>query len=290
MRFVNAMVGARAVDYTAIAAACEQAGFDGVALSDHVFQPAELTSTYPYTPDGKPQYPEGEDWPDPWVMVGAMSAATTTIEFLTNVYVLPLRSPFVTAKAAGTAALVSGNRVILGVGAGWMREEFDVMGQPFDRRGARMVEAIEVLRTLWSGGVVEHHGDHYDFPPLDIAPTPTEPVPIYIGGTSDRALRRAATIGDGWVGMYGTVEELRGQIGTLLRYREEAGRADDPFEVCASPLVIPTPDAVADLEAIGLTTILTSAWVARGHHTVERQQALDLIAEYGERILDPLRS
>lgn len=290
MRFVNAMVGSNAVDYPAIAAACEQAGFDAVALSDHIFQPAKLNSTYPYTADGTPQYPEGEDWPDPWVMVGAMSAATSTIRFLTNVYVLPLRNPFITAKAAGTAALVSNNRVTLGVGAGWMREEFDVLGQPFARRGARMEEAIEVLRTLWSGGFVEYHGTYYDFPSLDIAPTPTEPIPIYIGGTSELALRRAAAIGDGWIGMYGTVDELREQIGALRRFREEAGRADEPFDVCASPLVIPRPEAVAELEQLGLTTILTSAWVARGHQRVERSQALDLVAEYGERILAPLRS
>ena len=288
MRFVNALLGSRPQDYPAIAKAAEDAGFAAVALSDHIFNPANLTSAYPYTADGKPQYPEGEQWPDPWVMVGALSATTSTIEFMTNVYVLPLRNPFVVAKAVSTAALLSDNRVILGVGAGWMREEFDAMGQPYDRRGARMEEEIEVLRTLWKGGFQEHHGRHYDFDAVDVSPVPTEPVPIYIGGTSEHALRRAAKFGDGWVGMYGSVDELGETIATLRRYREEAGRADEPFDHVASPLVIPRPETVEQLEAVGLNTILTSAWVARGQMSVGRDEAIDLVSAYGERFIKPL--
>ena len=289
MRFVNALLGSQPRDYPAIALAAEEAGFAAVALSDHIFNPENLTSAYPYTADGKPQYPEGEQWPDPWVMVGALSATTTTIEFMTNVYVLPLRNPFVVAKAVSTAAVMSGNRVILGVGAGWMREEFDALGQTYDRRGARMEEEIEVLRTLWQGGFREHHGRHYDFDPVDVSPVPTQPVPIYIGGNSDHALRRAAYFGDGWIGMYGTVDELGATIATIRRHSEEAGRADLPFDYVASPLVIPKPETVERLEAVGLTTILTSAWVARGQMTVGRDEAVDLVSEYGDRFIKPLR-
>lgn len=288
MRFTNAMLGIEVEDYVAVAQAVEAAGFHAVALSDHIFVPETLTTPYPYTPDGVPQFDPNESWPDPWVMAGLLAGATTTLRFMTNVYILPLRNPFVTAKSVGTAACLSGNRVLLGVGAGWMREEFEAMDQPFERRGARTEELIEVLRTLWRGGYVSHHGTHYDFEPLMLSPTPTEPVPVYVGGTSPHALRRAARVGDGWIGMYHTVEELRDLVGVLRREREAAGRADEPFEICCSPLVIPRPETVAELEEIGVTTIVSSAWIAKGRMRVGRQEAIDLVGEFGERYIAPL--
>jgi len=288
VRFSNAMLGIEVGDYVAVSAAVEAAGFHSSALSDHIFYPQTLTTPYPYTPDGVPQFDPNESWPDPWVMAGLLAGATTTLRFMTNVYILPLRNPFVTAKAVGTAAVVSNNRVVLGVGAGWMREEFDAMEQRFERRGARTEELIDVLRALWRGGFVEHHGSHYDFDPLVLSPTPTEPVPIYVGGTSSHALRRAARYGDGWIGMYHTVDELRGLVHTLQREREAAGRADEPFDICCSPLVIPRPDTVAELEEIGVTDIVTSAWIAKGRMRVGRQEAIDLVGEFGERYIAPL--
>jgi probable F420-dependent oxidoreductase len=288
VRFSNAMLGADPRDYAAIAVAAEAAGFDSVALSDHVFLPEQLESKYPYTPDGKPQFASDEQWADPWVAVGAMAQATTTLRFVTNVYVLPLRNPFVVAKAVGTAAYLSNDRVMLGVGAGWMREEFEQMGQAFAKRGARMEEMIDVLRALWRGGQVEHHGEFYDFDRLEMAPAPDRPVPIYIGGTSELALRRAARIGDGWVGMYHSVEELA-DISTLIRKERTAvGRGDEPFDLVASPQLKPDPATVAALEAAGVTTLLTSAWMGRGIMRVSREQAVDLIGAYGERFIRPL--
>jgi probable F420-dependent oxidoreductase len=290
MRFSNALLGADPRDYAAIAEAAEAAGFDSVALSDHVFLPEQLESKYPYTPDGKPQFSPDEQWADPWVAVGAMAQATTTLRFVTNVYVLPLRNPFVVAKAVGTAAYLSHDRVLLGVGAGWMREEFDQMGQAFAQRGARMEEMIEVLRTLWRGGRVEHHGEFYDFDRLEMSPAPEQPVPIYIGGTSELALRRAARIGDGWVGMYHSVEELA-DIATFIRKERAAvGRGDEPFDLVASPQLKPDPATVAALEGAGVTTLLTSAWMGRGIMRVTREEAVDLVAAYGERFIRPVEA
>jgi probable F420-dependent oxidoreductase len=288
MRFSNALLGIEVDDYVPVAQAVEAAGFDSVALSDHIFYPEKLTSKYPYTPDGVPQFSPDESWPDPWVMTGLLAGATTSLRFMTNVYILPLRNPFVTAKTVGTAAYLSGNRVILGVGAGWMREEFEQMEQRYQKRGARTEELIEVVRTLWRGGMVEHHGTDYDFDRLVISPVPTEPVPIYVGGTSEHALRRAAWFGDGWIGMYHSVDELKSICETFRREREEAGRADEPFDVVCSPKVVPRPEIVAELEAAGVTTILTSAWIAKQQHSPSRQEAIDLVSEYGERYIAPL--
>jgi probable F420-dependent oxidoreductase len=289
MRFSNAMLGADPRDFAAIAQAAERAGFDSIALSDHVFYPERLESKYPYTPDGKPQFRPEEAWPDPWVAVGAMAAVTSTLRLMTNVYVLPARNPFVVAKAVGTAAVLSDDRVVLGIGAGWMREEFQQMEQPFAKRGARMEEMVGVLRTLWSGGMVEHHGEFYDFDRLQMSPAPARPVPVYVGGTSELALQRAARLGDGWIGMYHSIEELAEINAIIQAERRAAGREDVPFDLVASPPVIPDPDTVAALEAAGVTTILTSAWMARGQKSVTREEALTLLEGYGERFIRPLQ-
>ena len=289
VRFFNHLLGSNPLDHTAIAVAAEAAGFDGIALSDHVIHPQTITSAYPYSPDGKPIYSPDENWPDPWVAVGAMSAVTERVEFITNVYVLPSRNPFVVAKAVGTAAFLSRGRVRLGVGAGWMKEEFDALGQPFAGRGRRMDEMIDVLRLLWTGEVVEHHGEHFDFDPLHIAPAPPAPVPIYVGGESDVAFKRAATRGDGWISVYNTVDELRVNCEKLQRRREDAGTADRPFDIVASPLALPTPDAVEEMAAMGVTTFATSAWIAAGKTSVGRSEAIDLVASFAERFIAPLR-
>ncbi|MBS1839207.1 MAG: TIGR03619 family F420-dependent LLM class oxidoreductase [Actinobacteria bacterium] len=286
MKFAQALIGADPLDWPQVAAAAEDAGFDSVAVSDHVVYPSYLTTKYPYTPDGTPQFSPDEDWPDPWVAIGAMSATTSTLRFLTNVYVLPMRNPFVIAKAVGTAAFMSRGRVGLGVGAGWMVEEFELLGQPFAGRGKRLEETVEVIRTLWRGGMVEHHGELYDFAPVEMRPVPPAPVPIYIGGQSEVAFRRAAAIGDGWLGMYCTADELVGHCATIRQAREDAGTADRPFEVIASPLVIPTPDMCDRLGSAGVTTILTSAWMAQGVERPEStEQAIDLIGTFGERFI-----
>jgi len=286
MKFSQALLGANPLDWPRIASAAEEAGFDSVAVSDHVVYPARLESRYPYTPDGVPLFSPDEDWPDPWVAVGAMSAVTSRLRFLTNVYVLPLRNPFVVAKAVGTAAYLSRGRVGLGIGAGWMAEEFELMGQPFARRGKRMDEMVEVVRTLWRGGMVEHHGEFYDFDPVEMRPAPPAPVPIYVGGHSEIAMRRAATLGDGWLGMYYSVEELEQHCRTLERAREDAGTADRPFEIIASPMVTPTAENCERLEAAGVTTILTSAWMAQGVLGPDStEQAIELIATFGERFI-----
>jgi probable F420-dependent oxidoreductase len=282
MRFCQSLMYAAPEQWVELARHAEDVGFDQVALSDHVFYPDKLTSSYPYTETGRPVFKPDAPWPDVWVMVGAMAAATERIEFTTHVYVLPARNPFVVAKAVGTASWLSGDRISLGVGAGWMREEFDAMEQPFDRRGARMEEQIEVLRTLWQGGMVEHHGNFYDFDRLQMSPVPSRPVPVLIGGHTDIALRRAARIGDGWVGVHYTRAELRDYVAKLQAMREEAGTTDRPFEVVAAINdALPTPDVCAELEDMGVDTLITSAWLIEGLQNAPlsaNKQALDTFA------------
>ena len=264
MKFCQSLMYAPAEDWAELTRAAEAVGFDEVSLSDHSFYPETLTSKYPYRADGRPMFKPQQPWPDVWVMAGLLGGVTERIRMATHVYVLPARNPFVVAKAAGTAAWASGGRVVLGIGAGWMREEFDALGQPFERRGARMEEQVEVLRTLWRGGMVEYHGEFYDFDPVDMSPAPAEPVPVLVGGHSEVALRRAARIGDGWMGTYYTLDDLRGYVERLQGYRKEYGTDDRPFEVQASILDVPTKDVCEQLDELGVDTLITSAWLMAG--------------------------
>ena len=264
MKFCQSLMYAPAEDWAELTRAAEAVGFDEVSLSDHTFYPGTLTSKYPYRADGRPMFKPEQPWPDVWVMAGLLGGVTERIRMATHVYVLPARNPFVVAKAAGTAAWASGGRVVLGIGAGWMREEFDALGQPFERRGARMEEQVEVLRTLWRGGMVEYHGEFYDFDPVDMSPAPAEPVPVLVGGHSEVALRRAARIGDGWMGTYYTLDDLRGYVERLQGYRKEYGTDGRPFEVQASILDVPTKDVCEQLDELGVDTLITSAWLMAG--------------------------
>jgi alkanesulfonate monooxygenase SsuD/methylene tetrahydromethanopterin reductase-like flavin-dependent oxidoreductase (luciferase family) len=146
-----------------------------------------------------------------------------------------------------------------------MREEFDQLEQPFARRGARMEEQIDVLRTLWRGGMVEHHGEFYDFDPLEMAPAPARPVPILIGGQTEVALRRAARIGDGWLGTQYPLDELRGYVERLQAYRREYGTDGRPFEIQAAVIDrLPDAEVCAELDELGVTALITSAWLIEG--------------------------
>src|SRR5262249_45004123 len=155
---------------------------------------------------------------------------TENLRFFTNVYVLPMRNPFNVAKAVGTAAVLSNNRVALGIGMGWCEEEFVALEQPFAKRGKRGDEMIQVLRTLWSGGWVEHHREFYDFDLLEMTPSPTAQPPIYVGGLSDAAIKRAAR-NDGWVSDMHTIEEFREIRKKLDAERDALGRGDTDFAV-----------------------------------------------------------
>ncbi|MHC4215298.1 MAG: TIGR03619 family F420-dependent LLM class oxidoreductase, partial [Planctomycetota bacterium] len=216
MKFVTSLAFSDPTHFCEIARVADDCGWDGIVVSDHVVHPEKIESPYPYTRDGSTRWEAPAPWPDPWVAVGAMAAVTERIRFTTGIYVLPLRNPFVVAKAVSTAAVMSGDRVTLGVGVGWMKDEFDLLEQSFRNRGRRMDEMIEVMRTLWAGGMVEHHGEYYDFGRLQMSPAPKARIPIIIGGLSEPALRRVGRLGDGWISDIHTAEEL-GEIVAKIR-------------------------------------------------------------------------
>lgn len=211
----------------------EECGFSAIALPDSLFYSEEVSAKYPYTPDGSRFWDAQTPWVDPLVTAAALGAATTRIRFYTQVLKLGPRNPVLLARQIGSVANLTGNRFGLGVGLGWSPEESLWCGSPFAARGARGDEAIEVLRLILGGGMVEHHGKHFDFGRLQMSPAPTEPIPIYVGGHTDAALRRAARLGDGWSSAMMRFDELCATIDQLARLRVEYDRADQPFEIQA---------------------------------------------------------
>lgn len=254
-----------------LARASEAAGFEGVMVSDHIAYPEQLSSPYPYTPDGRPPFERGTPWPDPWVAIGAMAAVTERLRFGTHIYIAPARPLLTVAKQVATAAVLSDDRVVLGAGAGWMREEFDLMGQPFARRGARFDEMLDVLAKLWTGDVVEHHGESYDFAPLSISPVPNRPVPVWIGGDSDAALTRAARH-DGWIGNLYQPDEAFARAEAMVKALRDAGREppgperpigaeDRGFDLVLSVYALNDLDLFRRLEDAGVTALVTAPWM-----------------------------
>ncbi len=254
MKFFAALTFSDPLHFVEVARTADVCGIDGVAISDHVLYPEHLTSPYPYTPDGLPGFEPSTPWPDPWVAIGAMAAVTTRLRFLTNVYVLPARNPFVVAKTVGTAAVLSQNRVIFGIGVGLdargVRAARSGIPHPWQahRRGDR--RAARAL-ARWRGGMVEHHGRFCDFDRIQMGPAPAAPIPIYVGGVSEPALRRAARFGDGWISV---LHSFRGSIlgnGCLPPYRRgPAQRASSAPSRCrwtstCAPSSPPATDAAS---------------------------------------------
>ena len=253
MKFWQSISFSEIDQYVEIAKIAEEVGFEGAFLSDHLVFPERFDSRYPYSEDGKPDFDATTQWPDCFAAISAMAVATQRLRFATLIHILPLRHPFEVAKSVATASVLSGGRVALGAGAGWVKEEFDFLGVEFKTRGRRMDESIEVLRLLWSGEMVEYHGEFFDFPKVQMTPAPPSSVPIWIGGVNPRALRRAAQRCDGWLGAGNTVDDAVAIADELGRLRAEAGRENEPFEIVAPLFEPPTPDVLRKLEDHGVT-------------------------------------
>ena len=289
MRFIASLAFTHTSELLELARAADECGWDGLMVSDHVVHPERIETPYPYTPDGQPRWAASAPWSDPWVAIGAMAAVTSRVRFFTGVYVLPLRNPFVVAKAVATAALVSGQRVTLGIGVGWMEDEFRLLEQPFRDRGARSDEMIEILRKLWTGEMVEHHGRFYDFPRLQMSPGVPERIPIYSGGLSEAALRRVGRVTDGWISDLHTAEELRRIVGELRARRAEYGRERERLDVVAACSDAFGIDEYRRLGDAGVTHLLTMPWVFYAGGGASLGDKLDGLRRFAYEVIAKLR-
>jgi probable F420-dependent oxidoreductase len=279
-----------------VARTADVSGWDSIQVADAPFFPETVSVPYPYTPDGSRFWPLDLPVLDPWVAITAMAVVTERIRFIPSVLRLAVRQPLLEAKALCSVAAVSNDRVALGVGLAWMPEEFKWLGMDKKTRGRRQNEAIQILKLLMGGGFVEFHGKYYDFDRLIMAPVPNKPVPIYVGGTTKPALRRAARYGDGWIGVMHPLGEIEGTLAELNGYRREFGRENEPFDIMLHCPDAQSVDDIRRLEDLGVTDLQVTPWTVPdtpahlGVQAFMRQQPpvsekLDAIKRYGDEVI-----
>jgi probable F420-dependent oxidoreductase len=233
----------------------EQCGFESLWTVEHVVIPKDYQTPYPYDKSGK--IPGGEDIaiPDPLLPLSYAAALTKTIRLATGVMILPQRHPLYVAKEIATLDLLSGGRVILGIGSGWLKEEFDALGLDFHTRGARTDEAIQSMRECWREKSSSFHGRHFNFGPLFSYPKPAQKtVPIHIGGHSPAAARRAGRLGDGFFPALGEIPKLQELFGIMREEAKKAGR--DAANIELSCMTRASADAVKAMQDIGVSRVV----------------------------------
>ena len=285
-----------------LAVAAEQAGFSSFTVPDSIAYPQRSAREYPYTADGNRAFLEDKPFLEPFSLIPALGAVTERLRFTTFVVKLPIRQPVLVAKSAASVAVLTDNRLALGVGLSPWPEDYRICGQEWKDRGARMEEMIAILRGLTSspaqraerersqswlpGEFFEFHGRHYDLEPIKICPIPTRPIPILIGGHADAALRRAARIADGWMHAGGgEAQDLDAALRRLTELRREHGREREPFEIHVISLDAYTPDGVRRLEEKGVTDAIVGFRNAYEQDVQTLDQKIDALRAYADRVI-----
>ena len=246
-----------------LAIAADEIGYDFLAISDHLIHPETFSVPYPYTDDGSVRWEQGTDWPDPINALSFLAGATKKIRFYTSVYVLPARNPLRVAKEVSTLDVVSNGRFDLGIGMGWMPEEFEAGGQEFQRRGARADEMLEIMKLLWSGKMVDFDGRFFNFKKLEMLPAPKKNIPIYVGGFSEPALNRAARH-DGWISDMHSLEELETLIKKVNLKRSDFSENKNYEYICFTCWDAFSMEGFKKMKKIGVTTMTTYPWMLYG--------------------------
>jgi probable F420-dependent oxidoreductase len=278
--------------YAPLARAAEEAGYDSMVVPDSLCYPRDSLSRYPFNPDGTREFLEDKPFLEPFSLIPALGAVTTRLRFITFVLKLPVRHPLLVAKQATSVAVLTGGRLVLGVGTSPWREDYDLLGVPWAGRGRRMDEELAIIRGLSSGGYFEFHGEVFDLAPVKIAPVPAEPVPILIGGHGDAALRRAARDGDGWLHGGGDPADLPRLLARLAGMRREEGTAARPFETHVISLDAYTLDGVRRLADQGVTDVVVGfRWPYQtGPDTEPLAAKLDKLRRYADDVIARVRA
>ena len=244
LRYCNTGRYIEPADAVELVQAAEEAGFESAWTVEHTVVPENYKSAYPYSDDGK--MAGGQDdvpLPDPLVWMSYIAAVTTKIKLATGILILPQHNPVITAKQVATLDMMSGGRVLLGIGVGWMREEFEALGAPFEGRGARTDDYVAAMRALWSQEKATYKGEFTSFENIYCRPQPVNnTVPIIVGGHSNAAARRAGRLGDGYFPARGAPADL---IGLARRSAEEHGRNPDALDITTS-----FPDDMDEIPAL----------------------------------------
>ena len=289
MRFVAAIAMTDPAFIVPMAQTAEEAGYDAIAVPDSIAYPRTSDSTYPYTPDGSREFLEHKPMLEPLVAIATMAAATERIRFVTNVLKLPIRHPVIFAKELTTLAVLSGERVAVGVGSSPWPDDYEIVELPWAGRGKRFDECIDIVRGLATGEYFAFDGEHYHFPAIKLNPTPVGPIPILIGGHGEASLKRAARIGDGWMSAGMSDEQLTTTLARLRELRQEYGRADVPFEIHAISMDSFSVDGVRRLADQGVTHTMGGFSAANPYScdpdTEPLQAKLDALRTYADNVM-----
>ena len=262
MRYGVTFARLRPALWAETAQVCDELGFESVWLPEHLVLPVGLTGS-PHAGQDHPPVPADVPVFDVFTMLGFLAGRTSRLRLGTNVYNIGLRHPFITARAVATLDVVSGGRVELGIGASWLKEEWEAVGLDFASRGSRVDEALQICRRLWTEPVIEHSGRHFSFAPVAFEPKPVQAsIPVSVGGDSPPALRRAALLGDGWLPMNTPLDRLPASLDTITRLRKDAGR-DGPW----TTTFMGQAETAADVEraaAAGVDRLIVSPWRRSG--------------------------
>lgn len=285
MRFGLAFASSIGFDAAGALEVCrraEAAGFESVWGGEHVVLPSRIESRYPYTADGRIPAEPDTPIPDPLIWLAFAAAAAPTLRLGTCILIVPQRNPLLLAKELATLDTLSGGRVELGLGVGWLKEEFDALGVPWQRRGARNDEYIAAMRALWAGPHAEFHGEFVDFAPVTCSPRPVKgAIPIIVGGDTDAAIARVARLADGYFPGEGDATRLSVLVGKLRAAAERAGREPASIEIHAMfGQQMSDPIAGAEqLARLGVGRAMVPAFFFAG------PGGLDRLSEFGERVI-----
>lgn len=289
MRFTLNVTMLDPAQYVPLARAAEEAGFFAVSVPDSIFYPEEAIGEYPYH-EGR-EFLEDKPFIDPLIAIAAMAAATSTIHFSTFVIKMAIHDALLSTKSILSTAVMTGNRLTLGVGTSPWLDDYRHCNVPWKGRGKRLDEMIEILRGLQTGDYFEYHGEHFDFPRLKICPVPSQPIKITVGGHSAAALRRAARLGDGWVAANVTREQMRGLLSMLDGYRKEFGsdqNRDFIVQGMLSDIEVFDPAGYREAQDMGLSDITLSPWGVYETEQLELSDRVDLIKKFADEVLAKL--
>jgi len=292
MRFSYAESMTEPAFYGPLARAAEEAGYDTFVVPDSIAYPRESDTTYPFNPDGSREFLEDKPFLEPFSLIPALGAVTSTLRFVTFVVKLPIRHPVMVAKQAASVAVLTGGRFLFGVGTSPWPEDYDLLDVPWERRGKRMDECIEVIRGLTAGGYFEYHGEVFDVPAVKMSPAPPAPIPILIGGHGEAALRRAAVMGDGWMHGGGDPADLPGLLSRLAELRAEAGRAKEAFETHVISMDAFSVDGVRRLEDQGVTDVVVGfRWpYVVGPDIEPLQTKIDSLRQFADTVIAKVKA
>ncbi len=278
-------MGVESVDQMiAIAQKAESVGVESVWTFEHVIVPVEYESKYPYNPTGKMGAPPETNMIDPLIALTAIAAHTSTLRLATGVNILPQTNPLYLAKQSASLDFVSGGRFMLGIGIGWLREEFDALGVPFERRGARFDDYVEAMKKVWAGDVVEHKSDFLNWSGFKSYPVPIQKpgVPCIIGGSKGKVFERIAKHGDGWYAPAQNVDALEAMLKPLDDACKKIGRDRSTVEI--STMWIPAMesiDVVKRYEDLGVSRLVVPVPALGG-------PPLEALDKFGEEFLSKI--